>query len=87
MSSLVGTALVSGRSILEPAGIGSLGLEGSYTQLLTEVSPVVPSYHYQKLVTQTHYTSVKFYSFSLLHPYLDLTLFVLLICSILFSKV
>jgi len=37
----MGSALASGGSILEPAGIGSVGCRGSFWQLLTEATPVV----------------------------------------------
>ena len=38
--SLVGSALPSSGSVLEPAGIGSVGHRGSFQQLLTEATPV-----------------------------------------------
>jgi len=40
--SLMGSALASGGSILEPAGVGSTGHRGSFWQLLTEATPVAP---------------------------------------------
>ncbi|KAM9591150.1 uncharacterized protein ACIBXB_006064 isoform 2-T2 [Morphnus guianensis] len=40
--SLIGSALASGRSVSEPAGIGSVGHRGSFQQLLTEATPVTP---------------------------------------------
>jgi len=39
---LVGLALASGGSVLEPAGVGSSGLRESFWQLLTEATPVAP---------------------------------------------
>jgi len=46
---LTGLALASGRSVLEPAGTGSIRHGGSFSQLLTEATPVAPplpkSYH------------------------------------------
>jgi len=39
---LMGLALVSGGSILEPAGTGSIRHRGSFWQLLTEATPVAP---------------------------------------------
>ena len=47
-------ALASGRSILEPAGIGSAGHRGRFQQLLTEATSVAPCY--QNLAMQTQYT-------------------------------
>jgi len=38
----MGSALVGDGSILEPAGIGSIGHSGSFQQLLTEATPVSP---------------------------------------------
>jgi len=38
----MGLALASGGSILEPAGIGSVGHRGSFQQLLTEAITVAP---------------------------------------------
>ncbi|KAM9590481.1 uncharacterized protein ACIBXB_005737 [Morphnus guianensis] len=40
--SLIGSALAGGRSVLEPAGIGSVRHRGSLQQLLTEATPVTP---------------------------------------------
>ncbi|KAM9591464.1 uncharacterized protein ACIBXB_006257 [Morphnus guianensis] len=40
--SLIGSALAGGRSVLEPAGMGSLEHRGSFQQLLTEATPVTP---------------------------------------------
>ncbi|KAM9590844.1 uncharacterized protein ACIBXB_005893 [Morphnus guianensis] len=40
--SLIGLALASSGSVLEPAGIGSVGHSGSFQQLLTEATPVTP---------------------------------------------
>lgn len=40
--SLMGSALASGGSILESAGIGFTGHGGSFQKLLTKASPVVP---------------------------------------------
>ena len=37
---LMGSALARDRSILEPVGIGSIGHGGSFSQLLTEATPV-----------------------------------------------
>ena len=42
LPSLMGSALASSGSILEPAGIGSVGHEGNFQQLLTEATPVAP---------------------------------------------
>jgi len=39
---LMGLALASGGSFLELAGVGSVGRRGSFSQLLTEATPVVP---------------------------------------------
>jgi len=39
---LMGSALASGVSVLEPAGIESVGHRGSLYQLLTEATPVAP---------------------------------------------
>jgi len=39
----MGSALASSRSVLEPAGIGSIGHQGSFQHLLTEATPVAPS--------------------------------------------
>jgi len=39
---LMGSALPSDRSLLEPAGTGSIGHRGSFQQLLTEATPVAP---------------------------------------------
>jgi len=38
----MGLALVSGRSILDPAAIGSIGGGGSFWKILTETTPVAP---------------------------------------------
>jgi len=38
----MGSALASGGSVLEPAGIGSAGHGGSFWPLLTEFAPVAP---------------------------------------------
>jgi len=38
--SLMALALASSESILEPAGVGSIGHGGSFWQLLTETNPV-----------------------------------------------
>lgn len=43
-TSLLGSALASSRSILEPASIGSAGHGRGFYQLLREASPVVPCY-------------------------------------------
>ncbi|KAM9639019.1 uncharacterized protein ACIBXB_013710 [Morphnus guianensis] len=40
--SLIGSAVAGGRSILEPAGMGSLEHRGSFQHLLTEATPVTP---------------------------------------------
>jgi len=40
--SLMGSALASSRSILEPARTGSVGHGGSFSQFLTEATPVAP---------------------------------------------
>ncbi|KAM9591171.1 uncharacterized protein ACIBXB_006070 [Morphnus guianensis] len=40
--SLIGSALAGGGSVLELAGIGSIGHRGSFQQLLTEATPVTP---------------------------------------------
>ena len=40
--SLMGSALASNRSVLEPAGIDFIGHRGSFQQLLTEATPVAP---------------------------------------------
>ena len=50
---LIGSALASGGSVLEPAGIGSIRHRGSFWDLLTEATPVAP--RYQNLATQTQY--------------------------------
>jgi len=41
---LMGSALASGGSVLEPAGIGSILHGGNFWQLLTEATPVAPCY-------------------------------------------
>jgi len=41
--SLMGSALASRGSVLEPAGIASIGHRGSFWQLLTEATPVAPT--------------------------------------------
>jgi len=46
------SALASSGSVLEPAGTGSIRYGGSFSQLLTESTPIAP--HYQNLVMQTH---------------------------------
>jgi len=46
---LRGSALASYRSILEPAGAGSVRLVSSFWYLLTEATPAAP--HYQNLAT------------------------------------
>lgn len=51
--SLVGSALARGRSILEPASIGSVEHGSSFCQLLREDTPVVPCY--QNLTMQMQY--------------------------------
>jgi len=38
----MGSALASGGSILEPAGTGSVRHGGSFSQLLTEATPIAP---------------------------------------------
>jgi len=48
----VGSALASGRSVLEPAGVGSFGHRGSFWQLLTEATAAAPCY--QNFAMQTH---------------------------------
>jgi len=48
---LTGLALASGGSILELAGTGFIRHGGSFSQLLTEATPVAP--RYQNLATQT----------------------------------
>ncbi|KAM9599800.1 uncharacterized protein ACIBXB_003644 [Morphnus guianensis] len=55
---LIGLALAGGGSVLEPAGIGSVGHRGSFQQLLTEATPVTPPPppRDQNLATQTQYT-------------------------------
>jgi len=50
----MGLALPSGGSVLEPAGIGSIGHGGSCWKLLTEATPAAPP-SYQNLATQTQY--------------------------------
>ena len=40
--SLIDSALASSRSVLEPAGIGSIRHRGSFWQLLTEATPIAP---------------------------------------------
>jgi len=50
----MGSALASGGSVLESAGIGSIRHGGSCWHLLTEATPVAPCYH--SLAMQTHYT-------------------------------
>jgi len=50
--SLMGSALGSSGSVLEPAGTGSVRHGGGFSQLLTEATPIAP--HYQNLATQTH---------------------------------
>jgi len=49
--SLMGSALASGGSVLELAGIGFIGHGGRFWQLLTEATPAVLCY--QNLATQT----------------------------------
>jgi len=39
---LIGLALASGGSVLEPAGTGFMGPGGSFSQLLTEATPIAP---------------------------------------------
>jgi len=51
---LIGLALASSGSILEPAGIGSIRHRGSFSQLLTEATPIAP--RYRTLATQSHNT-------------------------------
>jgi len=41
--SLIGLALASGGSVLEPAGTGFIGHRGSFSQLLTETTPIDPA--------------------------------------------
>ncbi|KAM9590835.1 uncharacterized protein ACIBXB_005885 [Morphnus guianensis] len=54
--SLIGLALASSGSVLEPAGIGSVGHRGSFSQLLTEATPVTPPPpRYQNLGMETQY--------------------------------
>jgi len=50
---LVGSASASGKSVLEPADIGSVGHQGSLQQLLAEGPP-----GYQNLTTQTQYSTL-----------------------------
>jgi len=52
---LMGSALPSGGSILEPGGTGSVSHGGNFWQFLTEASPV-PSF-YQNVATQIQYRS------------------------------
>jgi len=52
--SLIGLALASDGSILEPAGTDFIRHRGSFSQLLTEATPIAP--HYQNFATQTHNT-------------------------------
>jgi len=40
--SLMGLALGSGRSVLEPSGTGFIRYSGSFWQLLTETTPTAP---------------------------------------------
>jgi len=42
LPSLIGLALASGGSILEPAGTGFIRYGGSFSQLLTEATPIAP---------------------------------------------
>ncbi|KAJ7408833.1 hypothetical protein WISP_118077 [Willisornis vidua] len=42
LSFLIGSALTSGRFVLELAGIGSSGHVGNFWQFLTEATPVAP---------------------------------------------
>ena len=53
--SLMGSALTSGGSVLEPAGIGSIRHRGSFWQLLREATSVAPTC-YQNLATQIQHT-------------------------------
>ena len=50
--SLIGLALASDGSVLEPSGIGSIRYRGSFWQLLTGVIPI--GLRYQNLAKQTH---------------------------------
>jgi len=52
--SLMGLSMASSGSILELPGIGSIGHRGSFSQLLTQATPVAPSC-YQNLAMQTQY--------------------------------
>jgi len=52
--SLMGSALASSGSVLDPAGIGSIRHRGSFQQLLTAATPTAPSY--QNLAVQTQYS-------------------------------
>jgi len=54
--SLMGSALASGGSVLEPAGTGSVGHGGSFWQLLTEATPVAPSLPKPCHTNPIHYT-------------------------------
>ena len=51
---LMGSALASSGSVLEPTGIDFIGHGGSFQQLLTEAMPM-PPHRYQNLATQTQY--------------------------------
>jgi len=59
--SLIGLALASGGSILEPAGTGFIRHGGSFLQLLTEATSITPCY--QNLATQTHNSKCKIFFF------------------------
>jgi len=50
--SLIGLALASSESMLEPAGTGSVRHGGSFSQLPTEPTAIAPP-HYRNLATQT----------------------------------
>jgi len=41
---LRGSALASSGSVSDPAGIGSIGHQGNFQEVLTEATPVVPCY-------------------------------------------
>ncbi|XP_051644285.1 uncharacterized protein LOC127471428 [Manacus candei] len=58
LPSLMGLALTSSRSVLESAVIGSVRYQGSFQQLLTEATPVVPHSCYQNSAIQNQYNDI-----------------------------